>query len=68
MGECCEARRRGVPPFVVLHDRTVARIAADLPRTSADLLRVPGIGPAKVASYGDAILSMIAASAGTPAG
>jgi ATP-dependent DNA helicase RecQ len=59
-----EARRLGVPPFVILHDRTLMQIAAVMPRTTSHLLRIPGIGPAKISSYGDAILSLIAAAAG----
>jgi ATP-dependent DNA helicase RecQ len=63
-----EAQRRGVPPFVILHDRTLGEIAAALPRTTSELLRIPGIGPAKLELYGDAILSVVAGAAGTPAG
>jgi ATP-dependent DNA helicase RecQ len=58
-----EARQRAVPPFVVLHDRTLLAIAASQPRSIAELLDVPGIGPAKVATYGEAILSVVAAAA-----
>jgi ATP-dependent DNA helicase RecQ len=63
-----EAQRRGVPPFVILHDRTLSEIAAALPRTTSELLRISGIGPAKLELYGDAILSVVAGAAGTPAG
>ncbi|HEY5618647.1 MAG TPA: ATP-dependent DNA helicase RecQ [Vicinamibacterales bacterium] len=55
-----EARRRAVAPFVILHDRTVVAIAALSPRSMAELHTVPGIGPAKLAAYGDAILTVIA--------
>jgi ATP-dependent DNA helicase RecQ len=60
-----EARRRAIAPFVILHDRTLVAIAASLPRSRAELGAVPGIGPAKLAAYGDAILSTIASIAGT---
>ncbi len=60
-----EARRRATPPFVILHDRTVAAIATALPRSIVELHAVPGIGPAKVAVYGDAILSVVAATVAT---
>ncbi len=55
-----EARRNSIAPFVVLHDRTLLAIASTLPQSSDDLLAIPGIGPAKLATYGDAILSIVA--------
>jgi len=55
-----EARERSVPPFVVMHDRTLEAIASNLPRSLDELADVPGIGPAKLSAYGDAILSVIA--------
>jgi ATP-dependent DNA helicase RecQ len=57
-----EARSRGVAPFVILHDRTLMAIASALPRTANDLLAIPGIGPAKVAAHGDAILRIVESS------
>src|SRR5439155_9110277 len=55
-----EARDRAIPPFVILHDRTVAAIATVLPRSLEELHAVPGVGPAKLAAYGEAILSVVA--------
>jgi ATP-dependent DNA helicase RecQ len=55
-----EARRNSVAPYVVLHDRALLAIASTLPQSSDDLLAIPGIGPAKLATYGDAILSIVA--------
>ena len=54
-----EARRRGIAPFVILHDRTLMAIATVLPGSAEALAEVPGIGPAKIAAYGDAILTMV---------
>ena len=54
-----EARQRAIAPFVILHNRTLAAIATSLPRSIAELGAVPGIGPAKLAGYGDAILSVV---------
>ncbi len=54
-----EARRRGFPPYVVFHDRTLAAIAAARPATSADLALIKGVGPAKLAAYGEAILKLL---------
>jgi len=54
-----EARRRALPAFVILHDRTLAAIAAAAPRTIDELRAVHGIGPAKLAAYGEAILAAV---------
>jgi superfamily II DNA helicase RecQ len=58
-----EARRRGIAPFIILHDRTLQEIASARPQTTDALLDVAGIGPAKAAEYGDAIVSVVAAHA-----
>lgn len=55
-----EARRRATAPFVVLHDRTLRAIAASRPRSLDDLHNMPGIGPAKLAAYGEAVLAVVA--------
>jgi ATP-dependent DNA helicase RecQ len=60
-----QARERAVAPFVIMHDRTLAAIANALPRSIADLDTVPGIGPAKLAAYGDAILSVVTSTTTT---
>jgi ATP-dependent DNA helicase RecQ len=54
-----QARERGVPPYVVMHDRTLEAIATSLPRSLDELSDVPGIGPAKLAAHGEAILSIV---------
>jgi ATP-dependent DNA helicase RecQ len=56
-----EARRQGIAPFIVLHDRTLMAIAAACPGSVAELLAVPGIGPGKAARYGEAIVSLLRA-------
>lgn len=55
-----EAARREVPAFVVLHDRTLAAIAAARPATLDALADIPGIGPAKLTAYGNELLSLLA--------
>ena len=55
-----ESARRGVPAYVVLHDRTLEALAADRPSTLGALSEIPGIGPAKLADYGPALLSLLA--------
>ena len=54
-----EARRQGVPPYVVFHDRTLVQVAAARPRDRDALRQVSGIGPAKLERYGDALLSLL---------
>src|SRR5687767_7335306 len=56
-----EARRRAIAPFIILHDRTLMAIAAARPRSTDELLAVPGIGPGKATEYGDAIVSVVRA-------
>jgi ATP-dependent DNA helicase RecQ len=55
-----EARRRSVPPYVVFHDRTLANISAARPAALDDLARVKGVGPAKLAAYGEELLRLLA--------
>jgi len=54
-----EARQRAIAPFVIMHDRTLLAIASSLPRSVDELSLLPGIGPAKLASYGEAILKIV---------
>ncbi len=54
------ADERAVPPYVIFHDSVLRGIAASLPRTPEDLLRIPGVGERKVQDYGDAVLACIA--------
>jgi ATP-dependent DNA helicase RecQ len=55
-----EAARRAVPAYVVLHDRTLAALAAARPSTLDALADIPGIGPAKLTAYGSELLSLLA--------
>lgn len=57
-----EASRRNLPPYVILHDKTIAALSAAKPRSADALLEVNGLGPAKVEKYGDAILAVIGQS------
>ena len=56
------ASAAGKPPFIFLHDRTLDELARCMPATMAALARVNGIGPAKLESYGDELLALIAAA------
>ncbi len=52
------AKKLGMPPFVVLHDKTLRAIAHARPATPNELEGIPGMGPAKLEKYGDQILSV----------
>lgn len=54
-----EARRRHVPAFRILSDRAVAALAALRPRSTGELLEIPGIGLKIVERHGRAILEVI---------
>lgn len=54
-----EAARRDVPAFVVFNDRTLDALVEARPTTRTELLTIPGIGPAKLESYGDQILAAL---------
>jgi ATP-dependent DNA helicase RecQ len=49
----------GVPAFVVFGDRTLRELARRNPATAAALVEVPGIGPAKLARYGDDVVRVL---------
>ncbi|HMI82782.1 MAG TPA: ATP-dependent DNA helicase RecQ [Polyangiaceae bacterium] len=53
------ASESGVAPFIVAHDRTLAAIAARRPASRLELEEVPGMGPAKIARYGDGFLAVV---------
>ncbi|TFG95969.1 MAG: ATP-dependent DNA helicase RecQ, partial [Myxococcales bacterium] len=53
------ARAAGVPPYVVAHDRTLAEIVRWKPRTPADLEPLYGMGPARIARYGEGLLAVV---------
>ena len=55
-----EAKRLKVPAYVVLHDRTIAALAAARPRNPREMLSIDGIGAAKVERFGEEILRLCA--------
>src|SRR3989442_14452168 len=56
------ASRDGVPAYVVFHNATLAEIADRMPRTSAALLAVLGVGPAKLQPYGPEVLALVSSA------
>ena len=55
-----EARRRRVPAFKILNDRTLAALAEAMPRDEAALLAVRGIGPTLARKHGADLLALVA--------
>ena len=53
------SKRQGVPAYFVMHDRTMIDLAVRMPETLEDLGNVVGIGPAKIAKYGEELLDII---------
>ena len=54
------ARAAGVPPHVVLHDTTLAAVAASRPSSMEELVGLPGLGPLKANRYGAELLDLTA--------
>jgi ATP-dependent DNA helicase RecQ len=56
------ARARAVPPYIVAPDRTLTEIALVRPHTAEDLELCHGMGPARVAAYGEGFLAVVRAA------
>ena len=54
------AREQGVPAYVILHDKTLRELIGVRPATPDQLRLVAGIGEAKAARYGAALLELLA--------
>jgi DNA helicase-2/ATP-dependent DNA helicase PcrA len=57
------ARTDGVPAYVVFHDSTLSEIALRAPRSVDELACVSGVGPTKLARYGQDVVAVVAAQA-----
>jgi superfamily II DNA helicase RecQ len=53
-----EAKKIGLPAYMVLNDRTLRGIAAMRPKNPRELLEVNGMGPAKAERFGEALLAL----------
>jgi ATP-dependent DNA helicase RecQ len=56
------SRERGVPPYVVFHDKTLRAIAQARPADAQALATIPGLGEKKRADWGEALLRIVAAA------
>ncbi len=59
------AAEASVPPYVVFHDSTLRGIAAARPASLAELAQIQGVGEAKLARYGEAMLDALRAHSET---
>jgi ATP-dependent DNA helicase RecQ len=58
-----------VPAYIVFSDKVLWEMAARRPTTPAEMLEVPGVGPAKLKRYGSAFLNLVRSHLpGTPSG
>jgi ATP-dependent DNA helicase RecQ len=55
-----EARRQGVPAYVIFHDATLRAIAAQQPADRSQLAAISGVGQRKLERYGEAVLAVLA--------
>ncbi|HEX6425325.1 MAG TPA: HRDC domain-containing protein, partial [Acidimicrobiales bacterium] len=60
------SRSDGVPAYVVINDRHLMGIAERRPTDTRALAACPGIGPAKLAAYGDELLALVKAAVERP--
>lgn len=58
------ADRKGVPAYIVFSDATLRAMAAHRPRSLAEMLAMPGVGPKKLAEFGARFLERINGTAG----
>ncbi|EYT54123.1 ATP-dependent DNA helicase RecQ [Leucobacter sp. UCD-THU] len=56
-----EARKQGVPGYVVFGDATLAALAVHRPTSDDEMLAISGIGQVKLERYGAAVLEVLAA-------
>jgi len=50
------AKQQSVPPYVILHDKTLHAICELRPKTTEQLAEIPGIGAHKLELYGDDLI------------
>jgi superfamily II DNA helicase RecQ len=53
------AQAQNKPPFVILQNNVLRRIAATRPSSLDELLAIKGIGPAKLEKYGQAVIDLL---------
>ena len=57
------AKARGVPPYVIFHDRTLAEIARERPADAGALRDISGVGEKKAQRYAEDVARIVAEAA-----
>ena len=57
------AKSRGVPPYVIFHDRTLAEIAREKPSSPEALREISGVGEKKAQAYACDVARIVAEAA-----
>jgi DNA helicase-2/ATP-dependent DNA helicase PcrA len=55
-----EAAEQKLPAYCIFTDATLVALAESRPRNSAELVKIQGLGPAKVGKYGEHVLAILA--------
>jgi ATP-dependent DNA helicase RecQ len=55
------ARARACPPYIIAPDRTLTEIALARPRAVPELEHLHGMGPARIAAYGEGLCAVVRA-------
>ncbi len=53
------ADERGVPPYVIFHDKTLYEMIASLPTNLSEMADISGVGEQKLERFGESFLSVI---------
>jgi len=57
------AAEKGVPPYVVFHDKSLREMADNMPQDLAEFGKIGGVGQAKIEKYGARFLAVIQGAA-----
>lgn len=53
------AQEKGLPPYIIFHDKALRQIAAVLPTSKDELQNISGIGWRKINDYGDQVIEVV---------
>ncbi|MBW2528399.1 MAG: ATP-dependent DNA helicase RecQ [Deltaproteobacteria bacterium] len=56
------AKARGIPPYIICHNRTLSEIATHRPRSLDEMADIHGMGPARVEAWGELFLGVVTES------
>ncbi len=53
------SKEEGIPPYMIMHDRTLLELCERMPISKEELSEIRGIGPAKIRRYGSGLLNVL---------